>query len=256
MRGARGNRPPWPFELNRDDLVTSGLVGYWPMTGQDFTLNLVTNHLAVMSSTVNNKPPKLTPFPTIERLWQNSLTLDQSYIDSTETLGVLSRKTFAGWFVLDATNSTRSLMGETSSTRFYTTSSGVLGVTESGVFDAFSVAHNMVSGIPYHVAFTYDLATVRFYVNGVLIDSVAESGSSSNPQKPFFLALSTNDGNAAAQAGSDWGIWNRPLNMDEIWALYDPATRWDLCAVSSRRTYFDVAITNVIIRQLAALGVG
>lgn len=39
---------------------------------------------------------------------------------------------------------------------------------------------------------------------------------------------------------SDFKTWNRALTAADHWALYDPVTRWDLYAVPSSRSFFDM----------------
>lgn len=39
---------------------------------------------------------------------------------------------------------------------------------------------------------------------------------------------------------ADFRVYRRALTASEVWALYDPATRWDLYATPGRRVFFDV----------------
>ena len=44
---------------------------------------------------------------------------------------------------------------------------------------------------------------------------------------------------------ADVRLYHRVFTAAEMWALYDPTTRWDLYAAPSRRVYFDVGASGV-----------
>ena len=74
-------------------------------------------------------------------------------------------------------------------------------------------------GTWYHLAGTYDGATLRFYVNGVLQGTRAYSGTVGSPHPLLFGAMRDAGGSIIEQfIGSidEIQIWNRALNQSEI----------------------------------------
>lgn len=100
----------------------------------------------------------------------------------------------------------------------------------------------------YHVAGSYDGTTLRTWQNGVLVASTSitmtivyadKAGSyGPNPASAYIGNYHDSDNTApdvavdliydtAANIGPV-SLWNRALSAAEMWALYDPATRWEL----------------------------
>jgi hypothetical protein len=91
-------------------------------------------------------------------------------------------------------------------------------------------------GLIYHLVGTQTdspSALAKFYVNGVYKGQVADY----NPIVQAFQCF--DDFHAQRLDGTiqDIRFYNRALTDAEVFALYDPATRWDLYAPVARRTY-------------------
>lgn len=83
---------------------------------------------------------------------------------------------------------------------------------------------------------TYDGATMRVYLDGVQATSQARTGTLNSGSDPIGLCGTNNN---VQGWYADFRVWDRALSAAEVWALYDPATRWDLYWVPGRTLYFD-----------------
>lgn len=105
-------------------------------------------------------------------------------------------------------------------------------------------------GTPYLLAISYNSGSTTndpvSYVNGVgatMTRNTAPSGTLTSSANPYTL------GNRVGDGLRNWDgwlagvcIWDRILTPAEHWALYDPATRWDLYWQPSTRVYVDMAL--------------
>lgn len=83
---------------------------------------------------------------------------------------------------------------------------------------------------------------VAIYLNGVPIYSDTSGGPVAASGTTGLMGYTlTGGGRLVWAAASDFKLWNREFSANEHWALYDPATRWDLYWVPGRRVFFDVA---------------
>lgn len=88
---------------------------------------------------------------------------------------------------------------------------------------------------------------VSVYVNGVSIGSGTAIGiwGSTALSGNLYLGYRIGEvgniglGLQGLMVSARW--WNRVFTADQHWALYDPATRWDLYAVPSRRMFVNVS---------------
>lgn len=80
----------------------------------------------------------------------------------------------------------------------------------------------------------------EMYLDGRSVYSDA-SGAPSATTSGLFLSYATGNSVAADGCGLfDARVYNRPLSAREIWALYAPATRWELYWVPSSRVFFSI----------------
>jgi hypothetical protein len=77
---------------------------------------------------------------------------------------------------------------------------------------------------------TYDGTTFRLYFNGVEQANTTVSGDSMVEQSNDIYFGAEDTGNARYYHGlmTDFRLYRRCFSPQEIWALYNPATRWDL----------------------------
>lgn len=96
------------------------------------------------------------------------------------------------------------------------------------------------------VVYTWDGTNSRIYVNGLQANSnttapdagmVSNAGIWSNTHETFLGHIGGGDGWRLA----DLRYYMRALSATEVWALYDPSTRWDLYWTPGRRVFFDIA---------------
>lgn len=77
------------------------------------------------------------------------------------------------------------------------------------------------------------------YVDGVLDTSITASNTTGLRGTSIWkLGTWNNVGFVGPMADLRW--YSRPFTANEVWALNDPATRWDLYWVPGRRVFFDV----------------
>lgn len=80
----------------------------------------------------------------------------------------------------------------------------------------------------YHVALTYDGSTVRGYVNGAEIGSVASSGNGSgSATQGFTLGSDTDGNNKASVIIDDFAVFSRAITPTEVLSLYTTSTTID-----------------------------
>lgn len=76
------------------------------------------------------------------------------------------------------------------------------------------------------------------YVNGV---NMGAGGNADWSRDDAYLGFNFSGGGVGADCIYETlQVWNRCLRDQDVWQLYDPATRWDLYWVPSARTFFDI----------------
>lgn len=90
--------------------------------------------------------------------------------------------------------------------------------------DEFSYDITLAVGTWYHIVFTYDGSTVRGYINGASVGSVASSGnggSATGYSSGVYVATSNGGGsNFLSGMIDEFGVWSRALSADEVSQLY------------------------------------
>lgn len=103
---------------------------------------------------------------------------------------------------------------------------------------------------PYHVCMTYDGAVLILYVNGKIDATAAKTAAVGTNNKGVALGrlgdhdISNNHWHGWIQ---DARIYNRALNANEVWRLYDPDTRWDLYKLISSKIFPSPAAAQQIL---------
>jgi hypothetical protein len=111
----------------------------------------------------------------------------------------------------------------------------------------------------YHLVATQSgIGTPAFYVNGVTASpsvTQAPSGTQSNAAGTVSIGNRTGGDRGWDGLIAGFARWDRVLTAAEAWALYDPATRWDLYRVPTRRAY--VFLSSAVARSpVMALAAG
>lgn len=91
-----------------------------------------------------------------------------------------------------------------------------------------------------HIAYTYDGATVRGYVNGKLVGSVASSGNGAGgPATAFGVGIyPSTPANFASALFDDVAVWNRTLSNKEIAELYQDTYLGKFLPTSSTKALY------------------
>jgi len=224
-------RPPdGLFEINRASPQAIGLVGWWPP--------LRSHGISILHNMAEDYPGTIGPAVTWDTHAQLGAILKgdgstSTYI-STAFVPIADQGTVAVWGAINSAND--GLVGVTG---VWATTNGVR--IASNTSDNFRLQIGLTlrdTTIPvaygdlYHLVITGDGSTARFYINGVERDSWAYTIGGDNTD-PLYLASIYNSSTAAASWNlngylGDVRIYDRALSPDEVWQLYDPATRWDL----------------------------
>ena len=91
-----------------------------------------------------------------------------------------------------------------------------------------NVSYSFSAGTWYHVVGVYDGVDIRIYINGIHIGTPsAKTGTIKNVASN--LRIGAYDGGWAFEGRiAEPRIYNQALSAGVAWAMYDPATRWDL----------------------------
>lgn len=96
-------------------------------------------------------------------------------------------------------------------------------------------ATNWLQGQWSPYVFTWNGTTTFLYHRGLQIGT--SSSGTNSPAKTLWFGMLENSGSHFNGLLAHIALWNRALTPSEVWALYAPATRWDLYEASSRRVW-------------------
>jgi hypothetical protein len=118
------------------------------------------------------------------------------------------------WLLLGSEASYSLVCDDTPSSTFYCYSH-YAPVSSGGTTAAFS------NNTWYHIAFTYDGSTFRFYENGVL-QSVSTGGSAlpANPLNPMNIGADPNGNGGPGSYIDDVAVWNTVLSASAVASIY------------------------------------
>jgi hypothetical protein len=220
---------------------TSGLVGWWPFNGNANDESGNGNNGTVNGATL-----------TTDRNGNASAAYDfngaNTYIEvlSNSSLQLTNNYTLNGWFNADVffytSNADRSLLSKVQSGGWYGGYEVMVGGNTNDIAHTGNVGGNnfVLGGTGYSTvtwymfSLTYDGATMKLYMNGILVNSQARSGSLQTSGQS--LLFGRRDGNLQGYFDGkldDIGIWNRALTPCEIQALYNSGNSGITTAASS-----------------------
>lgn len=246
-------KPAWPFALNTESAQSKGLVAWYP--GYPFSGG------KLLDLSGYGKHGTLTNFGfSATSGWNRgkegglALLLDgtNDYVDLGDNFGGLAKITVSCWVMstsVPGAGTVREIISKWGNeAAFDTTDSFVLNYGDPdglrwylGGPDAGCISSGGFSAnVRYHVAGTYDGATARLYINGHQAVSGVASGTLN-----AAAGTTSRIGGAAAPSGQlphigtieDIRIYNRALDASEVFAMYDPRTRWDLRTQRSTTAY-------------------
>lgn len=235
------NRIPRDFVINRQSDQARGLSLWWPIAAQGS--RLVDYAGGYDGTIVSGGGWGALPDGRMAVAGPNSIV-----IQASPALQNYSSVTVAGWFYLRSVTSYHMLWeygadGNATAGGFtcYTVDTSRI---QSGMTGSAANGQTYSDGVTakalWHIAITYDRTTSgnsqQLSINGV---ASANNASGAGPGGNF----STQTLNVLHRAGpsltanadlADFRIYSRALSAPEVWALYDPATRYELCKQPSR----------------------
>jgi hypothetical protein len=157
-------------------------------------------------------------------------------------LSFVDKITVAAWFINETASNNRGIVTKASGTdtedREYVLRlqegtdplfSVYSGATETYARGTTSVSTNVL----HHICGTYDGATISVYLDGILQDTTPASGNLNTNKGSLMIAGQTGFSNWLDGSIGDTRLYDRVLSADEVWQLFDPATRWDLYSLSA-----------------------
>lgn len=260
-RTAKGRRP-FVAGINWGHPITHGLVFA--------TLNDWTNHNDVDGLSPTLVGTKARTFQVIETIRGYGSTYGVGSTDKlTTNLTLPNGFTIAFYLIYNG-------LGGGSVGRILSTN-GANEDTIIRVFGGTALAFSRDTTAPGAVARTITIPTVGVLTHNVIVcypdttvapdwyfNGIASTASSSTSTGSYQDTgyVDWNIGNRSA-GDRNWDgaiggftVWNRPLNAIEAWSLYDPATRWDMYRIPTRKTMFEVAAATGRIFKLAGDGGG
>lgn len=229
-------RPAGAFTLNRESAQARGLLHWWPLTPDLRGLDVVRNIYDPF--TAGSSPEQWRARPTLGVCRD---PIDSATIGLLTGLPLLSAPwTFAVWWQRIPQSSTFSVF--TSNTGDGTSSIR----SEIGAIIGFNDGGNQLTspnvvGPTDHVALVVLVqptsAGITVYIDGVNVASIP-TFSAPLSRQCIGNYQNTSSFNAMGPFG-EVRIWNRALTDADVWALYEPSTRWDLYQMPSARVYFN-----------------
>ncbi|GLB54127.1 hypothetical protein NBRC110019_31680 [Neptunitalea chrysea] len=150
-----------------------------------------------------------------------------SFDDASSYLYGSNTITMAGWFYTDALGYGQGMMsirgGGTGDGQMYLIqlSNGYLEcrvVTSTGLHQVAAPDGTIVAGQWQHIAWVFDVNTVKLYVNGNLVGSSSASGTFNSNNKPFSVGKSILSGYNFIYGGraDEVSLWNKALTQSEV----------------------------------------
>lgn len=225
--------PRWPFTINRQSEQARGLVFWMPVTdglGQrDFIANA---GISRSGGTFGWWPDDTHPIIS---------AAVNTTIQATLDLSAYSSVTVCGWYYLRSVAAYNMLFeygpdGATTAGGFACYTEGDVRINANGWGGVLLVAAS--APLRMHFAVVLDRnVEIRGYQNGTswFNGGTPPGGTFSNQT---LNILNRNGGSLQADADlKDFRVYSRALSATEVWALYDPATRYELYQPLSRRVY-------------------
>lgn len=235
--------------MNRGSLQAKGLVAWWPLAAGK-------SSLAIELARGNHGT--LTNFGTSSTSgWVGGygggscLAFDGTNDFVTASPAVQTWPfTLAGWALTTNTGATATMIslcrtGTTNSWARIVMSGGAgaqvfnIGNNAGGQQDGTATG-NLANNVWYHIAVTFDASfNWRYYRNGVAAGNGTFSSFSWNALTATALGTLRFSSDLQFWPGrlEDWRVYDRVLSAAEIYALFDPDTRWQLRYQVGQRAY-------------------
>jgi len=235
--------PTGNFTINRASPQAAGLVLWMPLFGPDANVDRYVDRVAGWSFTKNG-----TPVWMADSMFGNSLTFDDG---SSEYLGITSAPlssepiTMSCWFRSDNATALQTLISISRSDTWHTQwrlcACGSVADDPVGMHSRDAVASAWAYSTTGYSANTWHHAAGvcasdtdrRAMIDGGSKSSDGDNIAVSNTVDRTTVGYMVYGGSPAfgdyfSGSIADVRIYNRALSDAEVWALYDPATRWEL----------------------------
>lgn len=231
-------------------------------------------HLAGRPSFITGKIHEAVSLTSTSSGYDSFLDTQHAYTPDLNTT-----LTFSGWFRFDDLDNVYTLFGErgsaTSGTRVTLlgdTAGDPIRFTMFGVASHDSADPGLTAVTWHHIAVTYDQSNVRFYVDGVEIDSAAETGSmNTSSNHAMFIGALDNIGKVSSSSKADideprilksaiTGDWiateysnqNDPSAFYDVGAEYQESVTQDVTHTSDAKLRAEVDVTYTSDSKLRA----
>ena len=205
---------------------TNGLVGYWPFNGNASDESGNGNN-----GTVNGATLTTDRFGVVNKAYNFDGVNDWIEISDNNLLDLNNELTLSAWINTNSIFITQRIIDKSTTgiSDSWCFDLGVMGVGDlrliaaGTVFNqAMSQAYIVESNIWTHVLTTYNGTTVKFYVNGVMVYSISQTGSTPSNNNSVRIGVNSlyNDEWFDGEL-DDIGMWNRALSECEVADLYN-----------------------------------
>jgi hypothetical protein len=260
-RGVRlSEQRPRAFHLNWSSPQAEGLVAWYPDTSLRSRVNAANPFVAVGGI--------LRGGSSRGEAW-NHTGSTSLYLETTDTVYGTMPLTMAGWAYVRNITAAHTLFAsaDTAGTTNYFTcyargdlAGDFISAQCSGSGGA--VAASSTLAYPqrewFHFCCVFASTTSRtVYLNGAH-SATDTTGMAAAPtgldNTTAGVLLRTSAAQALDGTLDDLRIYNRALTATDAWALYDQATRWELYATASTRTYFFFSTANPVLLRMQTEG--
>jgi Concanavalin A-like lectin/glucanases superfamily len=260
-------RPPWPFAINRDSPQAEGLINWWP--AQPWGGTTVYDLAGLSPGTWQGSPVWFD-----DVLVGPSLNVDgaSTYVTTGCVLNTAGPFTISFWAFLISYLQLfpAPLQFQTDQTSafetFWSTQSGGYNGVNFGSDSNFlqavgSTPGSSLTGSWFHQAITYNgagrstLTNYALYLNGVA-ETLSGGGPYSGTTNATRFGFATASSTFFNGYLSDIRVYNRALSADEVTALFNPRTRWELYYPLRQRVWCLGAVPTVPVSKQLALPAG
>jgi hypothetical protein len=205
----------------------SGLVGWWPFTGNALDSSGNGNHGTVNAATLTTDR-----FGNVNNAYEFNGLNTYISVPSNTSLQLTNNYTLNGWFNADVffntSTSDRSIISKVEIGGWYGGYEVMVGGKTNDIAHVGNIGgSNFILGetgylinVWYMFSVTYDKNTLKLYMNGELVNSKSIVGNLQTSNLPLLFGM--HEGNSQYFDGKidDIGIWNRALSACEISKLY------------------------------------
>lgn len=242
-------RPPsGPFEMNRASPQARGLLMWAPsLPGARAHAGLAVDRARHLSATVNGAM-SWTPNPVAGAAWVFSGS--GTYLRFPNVTPTGDAMGISAWVRCTSAAAPQYIVSKTNGANPVPYILSLGGTPLGGIIDGMcfytggSTANWMHSGIggydirndglTHLVLGTYDKQYLRYYVDGILRASSAQTAARPTNTVATDIGAYTNDSAYYSGQIGDTRIYDRCPSADDAWQMWDPLTRWELYEVVRR----------------------